>query len=153
VGDRLGAAVGGISGGAVGNALGTSVGALVPSVSHHARLGFTEQSVHAGAVGVAAHVSHQGGVGVALQSMQNGSCGYVEQSSHPGCEASVRQMLMHQGRKGITEQSTPVGSITSLVGIRVGGVGALVGGKPVHCGVSRARSASLVTACPCHVEQ
>jgi hypothetical protein len=108
--------------------------------------------MHCGAVGVAAHSMHQGRDGVALQSRQCGSVGYSEQSLQPGCDGSARQIVMHRGRNGISEQSNSVGSIT-LMGAGVGGVGGLVGGRPVHCGVSRARSPSLVTACPSHVEQ
>ena len=120
------------------------------STSHQARLGFTEQSMHAAAVGVAAHVMHQGRFGVALQSMQCGSRGYVEQSSQKGCVFSGTHSSMHSGRNGKSAQPNSSGSILSLDGT---GVGGLVGGRPVHCGVSRARSLALVTACPCHVEQ
>jgi hypothetical protein len=82
--------------------------------------------------------------------MQCGSVGYVEQSSQKGCVFAGTHSWMHSGRNGMIEQSNSSGSITDSVGAAVGG---LVGGRPVHRGVSRARSLALVTACPCHVEQ
>ena len=99
--------------------------------------------MHAAAVGVAAHVMHQGRFGVALQSMQCGSVGYVEQSLQKGCVFAGTHSWMHSGRNGKSAQPYSSGSILSLDGT---GVGGLVGGRPVHCGVSRARSLALATA-------
>jgi hypothetical protein len=120
--------VGGVDGERVSvGSRGAAVGALVAGTSsHHGSARFTEQSMHSGAVGVVAHEMHQGSPGVALQSTQNGSVGYREQSSHPGLEASVKQLMMHTGSHGIVRQSNSSGSITSVVGALVGTVGTYV---------------------------
>jgi hypothetical protein len=98
---------------------------------------------------------HHGRSGVALQSIHTGSVGHTEQSisSQNGRVFSGMHSSRHAGRNGSSLQPSSVGSITSSLGAGVGGVGGLVGTGPVHRGVSRARSPSLVTACPAHVEQ
>ena len=135
VGALVGRSDGTVDGEAVGLNVGTGVGGAVGGVrSHQGRLGFTSQSMHSGAVGVASQFSHHSGLGFASHSRHHGSIGYRKQNSSQSGVGFVMQSL-HCGRNGVTTQrhsdTQGVSSQLSSVGAGVRGAAVLPSGAGV----------------------